>query len=1009
MPETTPGGSDRNLLFGILALQMDFIDRDTLVRGMHAWVLDKAKPLGQVFREQGALAEDTHALLEALVAKHLALHSDNAQKSLAAVSSLGSVRDDLGRIADAEVQASLGHLASPSRTEDPDLTPLPDSEGRPSGPRFRILRPHAKGGLGQVYVAHDEELHREVALKEIQTRHAFSPDSRARFLLEAEVTGGLEHPGIVPVYGLGRYVDGRPYYAMRFIRGDSLQEAIARFHQAEKPGRNPTERRLAFRDLLGRFVDVCNAVAYAHSRGVLHRDLKPANVMLGRYGETLVVDWGLAKPTGRAGDGKEGEEPPLQPLSGGGVAATVAGRAVGTPAFMSPEQAQGRPDLLGPASDVYSLGATLYTLLTGRPPIPDAEVDVVLHKTAQGELVPPRQVNRRVPPALAAVCLKALALRPQARYPTALALAAEVEHWLADEPVSAYREPLGARLGRWGRRHKAAVAGVITLLVTAMLALAVSTVLISREQGRTEAARQKALHNFGKARAAVDLMLTRVSENKDLLLHLPRMAEVRRRLLEEALAFYRGLSEEDSADPQVRAEAARAYFRVGYINNELGRYAEAEGAWREAVSRFGQLAAEHPAVPGYRQDLAQSHNNLGNLLQVTGRRKEAEESHRAALDLRERLAQEHPGVPDYRIDLADSHHNLGALRQVTGRPQEAEASYRAALALQERLAQEHPAVPGYRDDLAQSHNNLGNLLQATGRRKEAEASCRAALDLRQRLAEEHPDVPGYRNGLAYSHNNLGILLRDTGRLKEAEAPYRAALVLRERLAAEHPAVPAYRHELAASHNNLGILLQVTGRLKEAEASYRAARDLRQRLAHDYPAMPDYRNGLAGTMVNLANLLRDRKDLRGARRVLEQALDHHQAALRANPNHPGYRSSYRTNRWALADTLVRLGDHATAAEASAQFAQAAVDRPTDLYNAACYLANCVPLAEKDSNLPEAKRQELARSYADRALDTLRQALKSGYKDLANMKKDPDLDPLRQRADFQKLLQDLEKAK
>src|SRR5262249_54066379 len=160
------------------------------------------KSLGQILREQGVLAEDTHVLLEALVAKHLALHGDDAQQSLAAVSSLGSVRDDLGQIADAEVRASLGHLPSPSRTDDPDLTPLPESEGRPPGPRFRILRPHAKGGLGQVYVAEDEELHREVALKEIQTRHAFSPESRQRFLLEAEVTGGLEHPGVVPVYGL---------------------------------------------------------------------------------------------------------------------------------------------------------------------------------------------------------------------------------------------------------------------------------------------------------------------------------------------------------------------------------------------------------------------------------------------------------------------------------------------------------------------------------------------------------------------------------------------------------------------------------------------------------------------------------------------------------------------------------------------------------------------------------------------------------------------------------------
>jgi serine/threonine-protein kinase len=1022
----------------------------------------------------------------------------------------------------------------------------------PPHARFQILRHHARGGLGEVFVARDEELKREVALKEIQERHADNPAARARFLLEAEVTGGLEHPGIVPVYGLGSYSDGRPFYAMRFIRGDSLHDAIARFHR-EQEALPAGERALRLRQLLGRFVAVCQAVAYAHSRGVLHRDLKPHNVMLGTFGETLVVDWGLAKPTGRAGDGTAGAEPPLQPAGGSGEAATVAGQALGTPAFMSPEQAQGRPDLLGPASDVYSLGATLYALLTGRPPIPGDEAAEVVRKAAAGEVVPPRQMNRHVPPALAAVCRKALALRPPDRYATALALAQDVERWLADEPVSAYREPWWARAARWGRRHKAAAAGAITLLVTAVLALAVSTVLISREQGRTEAARQRALANFGKARKAVGEMLTRVSEDKDLLRHLPRMAEVRRRLLEEALAFYQGLSQEDSADPAVRAETARAYLLVGDINRALGRHAQAEGALREAVSRFGHLAAEYPGVPGYRNDLADSHNNLGVLLQTAGRLQEAEASCRAALALRQRLAAEHPAVPDYRSGLAGSHHNLGALLGATGRPREAVESYRAALDLQERLADEHPAVDSYRENLAASRNNLGLLLQAAGRLKEAEVSHRAALALWEHLAAEHPAVPDYRSGLAQSHTNLGNLLKDTGRpqgaeesyraaravferlaaehpavlvyrqdlasshhnlgillkatgrlkeaeeahraalelrqrlvhehpavtdyrsglaashtslgallqatgrpqeaeasyraalavferlaaehpavpdhrqrlaqshhnlglllwatgrRQEAEASYRAALDLQMRLAAEHPAVPAYRQDLAGSHTNLGFLLQDTGRPKEAEASFRAALDLHERLANEHPAVPGYRNSLAGTMVNLALILRERRDLGGARRLLEGAREHHRAALRADPNNRTYRLFYRNNRRALADTLVQLGDPAAAAEAAAQLAQAAVDPAGDVYDAACLLARCVPLAEKDAGLPEAKRQELARSYADRALDALRRAVKSGYKDAARMKKDPALDPLRQRPDFQQLLQDLKKMK
>src|SRR5213079_1023023 len=178
------------------------------------------------------------------------------------------------------------------------------------------------------------------------SHHADDADSRSRFLLEAEITGGLEHPGIVPVYGLGQYLDGRPYYAMRFIRGDNLEAAIAAFHRAEVPGRDPGERTRSFQALLRRFLDVCNAIAYAHSRGVLHRDIKPGNVMLGPYGETLVVDWGLAKPLGRVEGPELSEEGPIQPSGSGDSTPTEMGRAVGTPHYMSPEQAEGRLDLL---------------------------------------------------------------------------------------------------------------------------------------------------------------------------------------------------------------------------------------------------------------------------------------------------------------------------------------------------------------------------------------------------------------------------------------------------------------------------------------------------------------------------------------------------------------------------------------------------------------------------------------------------------------------------------------
>jgi eukaryotic-like serine/threonine-protein kinase len=464
--------ADRNLLFGILALQMDFIRRDALIAAMNAWVLEKAKSLGQILLDQGAFAAADLDLLEEMVRRHLEKHGHDAERSLAALPAPEMVRAELRRLADRDLDASLAQLTATTAA-------LPDALARSDpvsieGARFQKLRPHASGGLGDVFVARDEELRREVALKEIQSRHADHPESRARFVREAEITGGLEHPGVVPVYALGQYADGRPYYAMRFIRGDSLKEAIARFHGS--PARNPQDRNLELRQLLSRFIAVCNAIAYAHSRGVLHRDLKPSNIMLGEFGETLVVDWGLAKSMAAPEPKEESPgstSPWLQPVPGSDSDLTRIGQALGTPAYMSPEQAAGRLDQMGPASDVYSLGATLYHLLTGQAPFGKSEAGEVLNQVQRGDFPPPGRVNRQVPAALEAICLRAMALQVQARFQSATALAGDLEHFLADEPVSAHAEAWPARLGRWMRHHKGLVgsgAAVLALGLTIAVA-----------------------------------------------------------------------------------------------------------------------------------------------------------------------------------------------------------------------------------------------------------------------------------------------------------------------------------------------------------------------------------------------------------------------------------------------------------------------------------------------------------------------------------------------------------
>src|SRR5262249_48780097 len=262
-----PPSPDRNLLYGMLALQMSFVSRDALFAAMQAWMFDRTKELGQILQERGQLTLERRQALDQLVADYIRAHEDAAHNQ-----SIRTVPETV----DYHPEALLG------LPPDAQATVEEPGSGRGHLPpfsvlasRYEIIRLHAKGGIGEVFIALDKELNREVALKKVRPQFEADSDCLGRFVQEAEITGGLEHPGIVPVYGLGEYSDGRPYYAMRFIQGETLADAIRKFHSGDSS--------VTLRGLLGQFVAVCNAVAYAHNRGVLHRDLKPANVMLGKY------------------------------------------------------------------------------------------------------------------------------------------------------------------------------------------------------------------------------------------------------------------------------------------------------------------------------------------------------------------------------------------------------------------------------------------------------------------------------------------------------------------------------------------------------------------------------------------------------------------------------------------------------------------------------------------------------------------------------------------------------
>jgi serine/threonine-protein kinase len=937
-----PAAADRHLLFGLLALQNGLIDQGQLMLAFQAWTRDKSRNLGEHLEARGDLTAAKRALLDALAEVHLEAHEGDVEKSLAAVRVNRSTRASLAALGEPEIEATLARVA---RSRDGQATQADDDSDRTSslsvgaatsdGQRFRLLRPHARGGLGEVFVALDAELQREVALKQILEKHADDPDSRQRFVAEAEITGGLEHPGVVPVYGLGTYADGRPYYAMRFVKGESLKEAIEHFHCDDSLKNDPGRRSLELRKLLRRFLDVCNAVDYAHSRGVIHRDLKPANIILGRHGETLAVDWGLAKAIGRA-DPSAGEQT-IAPSSSGS-SETLPGSALGTPSYMSPEQAAGDLDRLSPRSDVYSLGATLYCLLTGRPPFAGEDVGEVLRRVQAGDFRAPREVDPSLDEALDAVTKKAMATKPDDRYAGCRALADDVERWMADEPVSAWREPLSRRAQRWARRNRplvtAAVAAVLVALggLGAVLTvqrganrlLAARNALLDRANtslreaiGQKDAANtalgeanERVQARFELAREAIRSFKEGVEQEEALKEN--RLQPLRDKLLGSARRFYDKLSEllRGQSDATSKSVLAESYVELGQLIDKIGQKPEALVAFRKAVAIRRELAAEW-AVPSARLELAWALNALGPEAHQLGDHAGALAAFEEARSLAEPLATGPGATIDARRALGIAYHGAGLALASTGADGRALAAYRRARDVQEPLARGAAAVPDDRLALAATMGEIGDLLEKTGDLAAALIEQRGALEIRQALAADHPAVPNYRLALATSHNRVGDLLETTGDLAGALAGQQRFQELFRALAAEHPAVPEYRLGLADSHSGVGRLLEKTGDLAGALAEQRRYQELMRALAAEHPVVPNYRLDLAISHSRVGTLLEKTGDLAGALAEQRKYQELFRALAAEHPAVPRYRSNLATSHAWVGFLLEKTGDLAGA--------------------------------------------------------------------------------------------------
>ncbi len=837
-----------------------------------------------------------------------------------------------------------------------------DRAGVVIGP-YRLLEPLGEGGFGVVYLAEQTEpVRRRVALKVLKP----GMDSRqvvARFEQERQALALMDHPHIAKVLDGGATAEGRPYFVMELVRGTPITGFC-------------DQNGLSVRQRLGLFVDVCQAVQHAHQKGVIHRDLKPSNVLVATHdgrAAVKVIDFGVAKAVG-------------QPLTDKTLF-THFSQMIGTPLYMSPEQA-GMSELdVDTRSDVYSLGVLLYELLTGTTPFEKGRFSKVgfdeIRRIIREEEPPrpstrlstlgqaattasasrrsdPRRLSRLFRGELDWVAMKALEKDRDRRYESAAAFAADVRRYLHDEPVLACPPSAAYRLRKFVRRHKGpvlAAAAVVLLLAAGVVGTSAGLVRALAAERRTAAERDEKDGARRQARQALNTMTDEVV--RDLLGRQGQLTDQHRAFLKKVLAYHEAFAAARADDPEGRKGRAEAYAHVGSIRHRLGELPEAEAAWRDALALWRPLMAD---FPDYQDVLAATLMDLGSLLRDTGRPQEAEEAYREALALQKRLADASPGRPEFRDDLASGHYNLGVLLHRTGRSQEAEEAWRDALAVQRELAAGSPDRPDFRHGLAKTYTSLGNLLTDTGRPKEAEAAWREALALLRRLAADAPSRPDYHQDLALAHNNLGLLLYRTGRPREAEAAYREALRLQKELAADFPNRPDYRSELAGTHYNLGVLLHRTGRSKDAEAAWRDALALRKQLAARHPNVPDYQSGLAETLTALAPLLRATGRPKEAEAAYRDALAVGRRLVAGSPDRPDFRHSLGLTHNNFGFLLYKLG---RPKEAEAEYGEA--------------LALWERLKAEFPNRPDA-RHELARTHYNRGL-LLRDARRPGEAEAA----------------------------
>jgi serine/threonine protein kinase len=883
---------------------------------------------------------------------------------------------------------------------------------------YKLLQKLGEGGMGAVYMAEQEEpVKRRVALKIIKAGMD-SAHVLARFEQERQALALMDHPNIAKVLDAGTTADrqgdtetgsqgeaprsevslspclpvalspGLPYFVMELVKGIPITKYCDQEHLS------PKER-------LELFIPVCQAVQHAHQKGIIHRDLKPSNVIVALYdGKPVpkVIDFGVAKATQH----KLTERTMF----------TEVGQIVGTLEYMAPEQAELNNLDIDTRADIYSLGVLLYELLTGSPPFPARQLRTAGYAEMLRiikEIEPPRPstklsssadlpgiaANRKQEPRVLCklmhgdldwIVMKCLEKDRGRRFETANGLALDIQRYLADEPVLAGPPSKLYKLRKFVRRNRvpvAAAAVVFLALVAGIIGTTLGLIratraeeLAHRERDRAEDSRRQAEESFRQARATVDEYFTTVSENQ--LLNAAGLQPLRKDLLDRALKYYQNFLQQRSGDPGVKAELAATYYRVAWITNIVGPKERAVDSYEKAISIYDELIRTHPDVERHQIDRAIVFNDLGNSLAGLGRSKESLDAHRQALAVREVLARAHANEGRYQNELAKSHANVGAGLWGAGQLNEALASIEAARAINEKwaaapaanlaafptdLGRNFNTPHAVRLDLALNYRDIGGVLYRQGRTAESARAAAQARDLFETLVRERPEDIEVRSHLAASLMTLGFRLGLDGRQDESLQAFQRALEIITQLAGENPSVPNFQSQLAFAHRELGRWMRRNRRFAEAQEHLEKARVIQEKLVRAHPAIQGYSSALAYIYRELGWI--DRVQ-----------------------NRPAGALAWFGRARAIDDK------HAEA-------------WPGVAYDLACDWAICIPLVgwgKEDMALTEAERAE-RRRMGDEAMQALRRAVQGGWRNLDHLSKDEDMDPLRSREDFRKLVEEL----